>query len=183
VNDESPALLVGGLPPPVMKLLTAAFLLYSSSTSRLFLFRMNKNSPPAITAMATMLTTTPTAMAALLGPLFDDSGVAEAVEDPEVPGAAVTTVVVPGAVITDGFVAVVSDAVVDVEDGADDEVDEPSAEAVEALAATPLNQKLQYELPPPVIMSVLIQYTLNYIPRTHILPITGARGIAKRVGN
>jgi len=98
--------------------------------------------------MATMPTTTPAAMAALLGPPFDDTGVAEGLADSVVPGAAVMTTVDPGCVTTDGFVAVVSVAVLDVEEGADDDDVDESAEAVEALAATPLNQTLQYELPP-----------------------------------
>jgi len=143
VNDEAPPLLVGGLPPPAMKVLTAAFLLYSSSTSRLFLFRMNRYNPPAIALMATMPTTTPAAMAALLGPPFA-WGDAEALADVESdePGACVITTVDPGAVTTDGVVAVVSEGEV-VEDGAADDVLESSAEAVGALEATPLSQTLQ----------------------------------------
>jgi len=97
--------------------------------------------------MATMPTTTPAAMAALLGPPFDDTGVAEGLADSVEPGAAVTTTV-DACVTTDGFVAVVSVAVLDVEEGTDDDDVDESAEAVEALAATPLNQTLQYELPP-----------------------------------
>ena len=106
MNAESPELLVGGLPPP-MKLLTAAFLLYSSSTSRLFLFRIKRKIPPAIAPIATIPTTTPAAMPALLGPPLDDAGLAEAVADPGVSGAAVTMTVEPGCVTTEGFEDVV----------------------------------------------------------------------------
>jgi len=108
VNAESPPLLVGGLPPP-MKLLTAAFLLYSSSTSRLFLFRMNRKIPPAIALRATIPTTTPAAMPALLGPPLDDAGLAEALAEPELAGSgfAVIITVEPASVTTDGFEDVV----------------------------------------------------------------------------
>ena len=91
MNEEPPPLLVGGL-PPAMKLLTAAFLLYSSSISRLFWLRMKRKTPPAIAPMAAIPTTTPAAMPALLGPPLDDP-------DPLVDAAAeplaVTTTVCP----------------------------------------------------------------------------------------
>jgi hypothetical protein len=104
---ELPPLLPGGL-PPLMKLLTAAFLRYSSSTSRLLRLRMNKKMPPAIPAIATNPITTPAAIPALLGLLEED-------EDPELPDEeellAVTTTVWPPTVTTDGFAVVVDDAV------------------------------------------------------------------------
>ena len=127
--------------------------------------------------MATMPTTTPAAMPALFGPPFDESGVALA--DSDAPGAAVMTTVDVGCVAADGVVAVVWVAVLDDEVSVDD-VD-GSAEAVEALAETPVNQTLQNELPPPVLMSVLVQCTWNHIPHTHKLIITGAGGVAGRV--
>lgn len=70
MNEEAPPLLVGGL-PPAMNWLTAAFLLYSSSTSRLLLLRTKRYTPPAIAQIATIPTTTPAAMPALLGPPLD----------------------------------------------------------------------------------------------------------------
>lgn len=108
VNDEAPPLLFGGLPPPLMKLLTAAFLLYSSSTSRLFLLRTNKKIPPAIAAMATMPTTTPAAMPALLGDPLD---FAEAEDEDSTEEPAVTTMVDPGWVTTDGAADLVEEGV------------------------------------------------------------------------
>lgn len=68
VKEAPPLLLLIGDLPPVTKLLTAAFLLYSSSTSRLFLFRINIKIPPAIAAATTTPTTTPATMPALFGP-------------------------------------------------------------------------------------------------------------------
>jgi len=109
VNEEAPPLLLGGL-PPATKLATAAFLLYSSSTSRLFLLRMKRKAPPAIAAMATRPTTTPAAMPALLGPLdFDDESAAD--EFAEL--LAVTTMVCPPTVTTDGLAEVVDEGVDD----------------------------------------------------------------------
>jgi len=113
--SETPPLLVGGL-PPAMKLLTAAFLLYSSSTSRLFRLRKNRNAPPTIAEMTTMPTTTPAAMPVLLDPFDDDddgndeSEVDAFATDP----VAVTTIVCPPTVTTDGFTDVVEGVVVDV---------------------------------------------------------------------
>lgn len=118
LNDEAPPLLLGGFPPPAMKLLTAALRLYSSSTSRLFLLRMNKNAPPAIAAIATIPTTTPAAMPALLGlpELLAAMAVvevaAEALDVAET-GPAVTTTVSPGRVTNDGVADLVDDGVVD----------------------------------------------------------------------
>lgn len=103
--SEEPPLLVGGL-PPATKLLIAAFLLYSSSTSRLLWFRMKRNTPPAIAAIATTPTTTPAAMPALLGPLPEDP-LWDALEEPE----AVTTMVCPPTVTTDGLALVVDEGV------------------------------------------------------------------------
>jgi len=113
VSDEAPLLLVGGL-PPAMKLLTAAFLLYSSSISRLFLLRMKRKAPPTIAATATIPTTTPAAMPALLGPPLDDDPepVADAVGEP----LAVTTIVCPPTVTTDGLAVVVCEGVLEVDD-------------------------------------------------------------------
>lgn len=102
VNEEPP-LLPGGL-PPAMKLLTAAFLLYSSSTSRLLLFRMKRYTPPEIAATATIPTTTPAAMPALLGPVALDP-VDDALGEP----VAVTTMVCPPTVTTDGLALVVDE--------------------------------------------------------------------------
>lgn len=68
VNDAPPLLLLIGDLPPVTKLLTAAFLLYSSSTSRLFRLRINMKIPPAMAAATNTPTTTPAAMPALFGP-------------------------------------------------------------------------------------------------------------------
>ena len=89
--NEAPAELPG-FAPPAIKLLTAAFLLYSSSTSRLLRFRTKRKAPPAITEIASSPTTTPIAMPALLGLEEEDD-----VEDPAVPveeeAPAVTTTV------------------------------------------------------------------------------------------
>lgn len=109
MNDEPPPLLVGGL-PPAMKLLTAAFLLYSSSISRLFWLRRKRKTPPAIAAMAAIPTTTPAAMPALLGPPLDDPLV-DAVGEP----LAVTTMVCPPTVTTEGLAVVVDDGVLEAE--------------------------------------------------------------------
>ena len=69
MNEDPPLLLFGGcLPPPAMKLLTAAFRLYSSSIARLRRFFINKNVPPTMAAIATSPTTTPAAIPALLDP-------------------------------------------------------------------------------------------------------------------
>jgi len=112
--SETPPLLDGGL-PPAMKLLAAAFLLYSSSTSRLFRLRKNRKAPPAIAEIATIPTTTPTAMPVLLGPPGDDGD--DGNDELEVcafavdPGA-VTTIVCPPSVTTDGFTGVVAEGVV-----------------------------------------------------------------------
>jgi hypothetical protein len=54
--------------PPLMKALTAACLLYSSSTSRRRFALMKNQAPPAIAAIAMIPTTTPAAMPAVLGP-------------------------------------------------------------------------------------------------------------------
>lgn len=124
MNEEAPPLLVGGL-PPLMKLLTAAFLLYSSSTSRLRLFLTKIYPPPAIAAIATMPITTPAAMPALLGPEEDDE--LDAVEEPVAWLLAVTTTVCPPTVTTDGE----ADAVVEglpVALAAEDEEDVSDAE-------------------------------------------------------
>lgn len=106
LNEEAPPLLLGGL-PPWMKLLTAALRLYSSSTSRLFLFLTNMNAPPAMAAIATMPITTPAAIPALFGPEEDlDSD-----SDAEVPVdelLAVTTTVCPPIVTTDGVAVLVA---------------------------------------------------------------------------
>jgi len=122
VNDEAPPLLLGGF-PPAMKLLTAAFRLYSSSISRLFLLRKKRKTPPAIAATATSPTTTPAAMPALLGPPLDDDPklVADAVGEP----LAVTTMVCPPTVTTDGLAVVVCEGML--------EADELEAEVVTAL--------------------------------------------------
>lgn len=109
LNEEAPPLLLGGL-PLWMKLLTAAFLLYSSSTSRLFLFLMKTNTPPAIAAIATMPITTPAAIPALFGPeeeAEDEDFSAEEVPVEEL--LAVTTTVCPPTVTTDGVDVLVAD--------------------------------------------------------------------------
>jgi hypothetical protein len=59
-----------------MKELTAAFLLYSSSTWRFLRWRKKRNRPPTAAAIATKPTTTPAAIAALLGPDFELAGIA-----------------------------------------------------------------------------------------------------------
>lgn len=105
LNEEAPPLLVGGLPPWI-KLLTAAFRRYSSSTSRLFLFLMKRNIPPAIAAIATMPITTPAAIPALLGPEEDEIFSAEEVPVEEL--LAVTTTVCPPTVTTDGLAVLVA---------------------------------------------------------------------------
>lgn len=116
--SETPPLLVGGLPPE-MKLLTAAFLLYSSSTSRLFRLRKNRNAPPTIAEIATIPTTTPAAMPVLLDP-FDDDDDDDGNDELEVDAfatdpVAVTTIVCPPTVTTDGFTDVeIGGVVVDV---------------------------------------------------------------------
>jgi len=136
VNDEAPPLLVGL--PPATKLATAAFLLYSSSTSRLFLLRMKRKAPPAIAAMATIPTTTPAAMPALLGPLdFDDESAAD--EFAEL--LAVTTMVCPPTVTTDGLAEVVDEG----------EEDGPAEDVVSALE-------------PPLTVPEPVRYTDKYFP-------------------
>lgn len=99
-NDAVP-LLPGGLPPPAIKLLTAAFLLYSSSTSRLLRLRIRREIPPAIAPMAVSPTTTPAAIPALLGLLELEDPVDEVEFDVDV-GVDVTTTVCP-TVTTGGF--------------------------------------------------------------------------------
>ena len=54
--------------PPLMKELTAACLLYSSSTSRRALALKKNQIAPAIAAIAMIPTTTPAAMPAVFGP-------------------------------------------------------------------------------------------------------------------
>jgi hypothetical protein len=72
---------------------------------------MNKKIPPAIAAIATIPTTTPAAMPALLGEDdFDDVVSAGAVLVDEL--LAVTTTVCPPTVTTDGLAVDVGDAVV-----------------------------------------------------------------------
>jgi hypothetical protein len=108
VNDDPPPLLVGGFPPPPMKLLTAALRLYSSSTSRLCRFLMKRKMPPPIAAMATIPTTAPAAMLALLGELDDADLV---VGDAVAALSAVAVTVCPPRVTTDGFAVLVLEAV------------------------------------------------------------------------
>lgn len=132
-NEEAPPLLFGGFPPPI-KLLTAAFLLYSSSTSRLRLFLMNTQTPPAMAARATIPITTPAAMPALLGPEED---LADAVEEPVGLLDAVTTTVWPPIVTTDGALEVVAVAFpVALDAGADVDEDPVSDWAGEALVTS-----------------------------------------------
>jgi hypothetical protein len=134
VNEDAPPLLVGL--PPAMKLLTAAFLLYSSSTSRLCLFRMKRKMPPAIAAMATIPTTTPAAIPALLGP--PEEGEEEdddPVDELDEPGA-VTTTVGPDWVMVAGFVV----AAEGVDEGLIDDplVSDELSGAFSALLVTPV---------------------------------------------
>jgi hypothetical protein len=77
--NEAPPLLTGDF-PPAAKLLTAAFLLYSSSTSRLLRLRIQMKMPPAIAEAASAPTTTPAAMPALFGPEDFFSVIAAAAE-------------------------------------------------------------------------------------------------------
>lgn len=65
------------------------------------------NRPPAIAEIATIPTTTPAAMPALLGPPLDDEADVEAFAAEPV---AVTTIVCPPTVTTDGFADVVAEA-------------------------------------------------------------------------
>jgi hypothetical protein len=97
-----------------MKLLTAAFLRYSSSTSRLFLLRIKRKTAPAMAEIATIPTTTPAAMAALFGPPPLLTAVADAGEVLLVELPAVTTTVWPPTVTTEGGVLTVADGVDDV---------------------------------------------------------------------
>ncbi len=134
VNDP-PALLPGGLPLPAIKLLTAAFLLYSSSTARLLRLRMNRNRTPATAEIAASPSTTPTAMPVLLAPP-DEEGVDEYVGLVGVGELLATIVTVwPPTVIIDGLAVVVEDATD--EDSAAADVPEESA-ALETDAFKPV---------------------------------------------
>ena len=66
-SDSDPTELVGGFALYSPEILRR----YSSSTARLLRFRRKKNIPPAIALNATMPTTTPAAILALLGPAED----------------------------------------------------------------------------------------------------------------
>ena len=101
-NEDPPALL--GVLPPLTKLLTAAFLRYSSSTARRFRWRTKTKIPPAAAAITTIPTTTPATIAALLGvePLLDEL-------PEECAAGAVTTTVCPPIVTTDGDADVVAE--------------------------------------------------------------------------
>lgn len=140
LNEEAPPLLLGGLPPPAMKLLTAAFLLYSSSTSRLFLFLMKMNAPPAIAAIATMPITTPAAIPALLGPEEDLDSDAEEVPVAEL--AAVTTTVCPPTVTTDAVAVPVAVAFPVALAVAEDDVSDAEASAFVTSYVNPVSQTL-----------------------------------------
>lgn len=128
VNEEAPPLLAGDL-EPLIKLLTAAFLLCSSSIARLFLLRRNKKTPPAIAAIITIPTTTPAAMAALLEPPPPEDLLPPADADDD--GGNVTRTVSPSRVTTEGDEDVVGvDLGVLLAEGVDDEPEplpEPTA--------------------------------------------------------
>jgi hypothetical protein len=113
LNDEAPPLLVARFPPLAIKLLTAAFLRYSSSTCRLFWLRTNINTPPAMAAIATIPTTTPAAMAALFGPPPLLVGLADGDAVLLIALPAVTTTVWPPTVTTEGGAVVVGEGVFD----------------------------------------------------------------------
>jgi len=132
LNEETPPLLDGGLPPPI-KLLTAAFLLYSSSTSRLCLFLMNRYAPPAMAARTTIPITTPAAIPALLGPEEDFELDAAAVPVAEL--LAVTTTVCPPTVTTDAVAEVVEDPVALAGAGDDDEEEDDEPEPPELVTS------------------------------------------------
>jgi len=132
LNDEVPPLLLGGL-PPLIKLLTAAFLLYSSSTARLRLFLMNRYRPPAIAAMATIPMTTPAAIPALFGPEDDDF-----CEAPVAELLAVTTTVCPPIVTTDGEAVLVDVGFAVALAAAADDVSDGEAPAFATLSVKPV---------------------------------------------
>jgi len=157
--NESPDLLPGGLEE--MKLLAAAFLRYSSSTSRLFLLRIKMKAAPAMAAMATIPTTTPAAMAALFGP---EDLVSVEGGDTELP--AVTTTVWPPTVTTDGGeVLVVDGEVFDVED-VEDEDDSPPAVETNSGATRPLMYTVQYLAPPQLLSPKPAHGTLQNVSST-----------------
>lgn len=110
-------------------------------------------------------------MPALLGPPLDDAGLAEALEEPELSGFAVTITVEPASVTTDGFEDVVCEGVVEptVLVGVEDDVVESGA--ADALTATPLSQTLQYpEAAPPIPMlakTKYLEFCLTYTYQFH----------------
>ncbi len=133
--NDPPELLPGGLPLLEMKLLTAAFLLYSSSTARLLRLRMNRNKAPAIAEITASPTTTPTATPVLLAPPDEEEDEATAITVAELLATIVT--VWPPTVTTDGFAVVVEVATDDDDDSAAADVPEASA-ALETDAFKPV---------------------------------------------
>lgn len=131
------SLVVTGDLPPAMKLLTAAFLRYSSSTSRLLRLRTKKKIPPAIAATATNPATTPIAIPVLLTPppellpveLAELVGVVTA-------AVAVMNTVAPAAfvVVAVVFEAAVDDAVLELV------TSDAAGSALAALVVTPVSQ-------------------------------------------
>lgn len=133
LNEPLPAVL--GALPPAMKLLTAAFRAYSSSISRLRLWRMNNHTPPATAAIKAKPTTSPPAIAALLVPDFDDE---LELEDVEASAEAVIVVTCPEMVTTDGVAEVVEEE--DLVLPAADDVVVAEADEADATVPDPVSQ-------------------------------------------
>lgn len=145
VNEDPPPLLFGGLPPAAMKLLTAAFRLYSSSMARLRRFFKNKNTPPTMAATATSPTTTPAAIPALLDPPDFALPVAVLL-------AVTKTVCPPITVTTDGFEDDVAEGDEPaVEEGLSLESAEEPPSAKSALVVRPERYADAYLVPPPQV--------------------------------
>ena len=131
-SDTDPAELVGGFAPkPPTKLRR-----YSSSTALLLRFRRKKNIPLAIALSATIPTTTPAAIPALLGPFEDGACVVVMIVCCAVVWPAAVTTIVLALVTTDGDPFSVGDAPADdVDVDVDDDDD----------AALPFDSELEFE--------------------------------------
>jgi hypothetical protein len=134
-----------------MKLLAAAFRLYSSSIARFLRFFINKNRPPKMAATATSPTTMPAATPALLDPPPDFSTL------PVAELLAVTKMVCPPTTVTtEGFEDVVADGLDEplVEEGLSDDEDEDPPSAKSAVVVRPERYADTYLVPPPPISQV-----------------------------